>query len=122
MIVPISVAPDKFFSIYLTLLDPILNLRPAEAKVLEAFLVLHYRHRNNPRVNQLVFSRSGLKIMREYTGMTINAFNYNKCNLRKKNMLGRLSINESLTKHYPKEGKLTIGFVLNIKPKASIKQ
>lgn len=114
MIVPIKTLPGNFVSTYISILNPILKLRNREADILEAFLKVYYANKNNPRVNQLLFSHSALRSIKESLGMTTASFNNHKFRLRKKEILIGRSINPLITKNLPKDGKLNITFALEI--------
>lgn len=114
LVLPVNIDPDNFFNTYLAILNPILNLRKGEAKVLEAFIRLYYINRNHPRVNQLLFSRAGLKTLRESLNMSISSFNIYKFRLRQKELIFKDSISPLLTSSLPQGGKMTISFIINL--------
>ncbi len=115
MIIPVNTTPSEFFGLYISILNPILKLRQREADMLEAFLKVYYTNKNHPRVNQLLFSSSSLRTIRESLGMTVASFNNHKFRLRKKEILIGRSINPIIVKNSPINGKLNISFVINIK-------
>ncbi len=114
MILPIKTTPENFFSLYVSVLNPVLKLRKREADILVSFLRVHYTNRNHPRVNQLLFSSSNLRSIRETLGMTVASFNNHKFRLRKKEIFIGRSINPLITKNYPVDGKLNITFAMQI--------
>lgn len=116
MTVPIDTTTDDFFTVLVSLLNPVLNLRKREADILTAFLRIHYVNRHDPMVNQKLFSSQILKSIRESLGMTTPSFNNHKFRMRKKEIFLKRSINPLITNAYPKEGKLNICFQITIRP------
>ena len=114
MILPIETTPKDFFNLYVSILNPILKLRHREADILEAFLRVHYANRYHSNVNQLLFSSSVLKSIRESLNMTVASFNNHKHRLRKKEIFIGRTINPLITKNYPTNGKLNITFAMSI--------
>ena len=121
MQIPINVRADDFFSYYVSILNPLLNLRKREADVLVAFLRVYYANRHLTTVNQLLFSFSSLKSIREHLKMSVPSFNNHKHILRKKKVFVGNSINPLITSNVPKNGKLEISFNLSIIPNARFK-
>lgn len=114
MTIPITTTTEDFFGLYVSILNPILKLRNREAEILEAFLKVHYTNRTHPSVNQLLFSSSTLRSIRESLKMTVASFNNHKHRMRKKNIFIGRTINPLITKNYPKGNSLNINFALLI--------
>lgn len=114
MILPINTTPDDFFRDFIRILNPVLKLRNREADMLEAFLKVYYTNRAHPRVNQLLFSSSTLRLIRESLGMTVASFNNHKFRLRKKEIFIGRQINPAITRAMPVNGKVQITFAVNI--------
>ena len=116
MLLQIKTTPNNFFKTYIQILNPLLKLRKKEAEVFEAFLKIHFANRNKQNVNQLLFSSTTLKTIRENLNLSVASFNMHKYRLRKKQILVGKSINPDIVKNYPVNGKINVSFSIQIMP------
>ena len=114
MILKVDINSNDFFKQYIQILNPLFNLRKREAEILESFLRVHYKYKDLPNVNQLLFSLSTLRQIREHLNMTTASFNNHKHCLRKKKVMTTTALNPIITNNYPVKGELDITFKLKI--------
>jgi DNA-binding MarR family transcriptional regulator len=107
--ITIKAPSNKFFTTYLSWLNPILHLSKGEIDILAALLTLHYNHRHYSEdlLEDLLMSKDTLEAIRKK--MKINARLFEKLlkGLKDKGLIEPSGLSPKLTK-YPKDGKFRL--------------
>lgn len=111
MTIPISLPIKDYFKTYLSLLNPILNLKPQEINILSKFMLLQYGNRqlNQEDLNKLLFSSATRKLIRQSLKLPVGSFNNSFHVLAKKNLI----TSNGLSPRLKFTQQLTFNFTIN---------
>lgn len=104
---------SKFFKFYIQLLNPLLKLTAREINVLSSMLLIYYSNRNNPKIDELLFSTETRKVLRASLNLSEPSLNNSFMILRKKELIKDNKLNKVLLK-FPENNKLTISYGLEL--------
>jgi hypothetical protein len=99
MEIPISIDKKQYFKVILTVVQPVLKVKPNEARVLAILMALDY---SNPKLpNDALLSSKVRKIVRNSIKMSKGSFNNVIYTLRKKNIIVGNNLSQNLKSLYP---------------------
>lgn len=113
----IKTSKKELFEKWLLWLDPILDLKDMDRKVLAAFLSLHYTYRNYQNhdvLYDILFSDTTKRDLAKRMGLSDSQLNKSIKSLEDKGLIINNKIVDQLTK-YPKDGKFKIQVYLDTK-------
>lgn len=112
MLTTINIDKSKYFKLVLSLVQPLVKIRPSEAKVLVAIMGVDYANPNLPK--DALLSIKLRRIIRDSLKMSENSFNNTIFMLRKKNLIKGNDLNEDLRKLYPRSKEVDINYKIVI--------
>lgn len=111
----LKTSKKELFEKWLLWLNPILNLKDMDRKVLAAFLSLHYTYRNyenHDTLYEILFSEVTKKDLAKRINLSESQLNKSLKTLTEKGLIIDNKIAPSLTK-YPRDGKFKIQVYLD---------
>lgn len=103
----------KYFKYYVQLLNPLLKLTTREVDVLSTILLVYYTNISHPKIDDLIFSTSSKKAIREKLKLSEPSLNNSFTILRKKGIIVGNKLSPIILK-FPKNNKLTITYELEL--------
>lgn len=113
--ITIKTSKKELFYNWLLWLDPILELKDMDRKVLAAFISLHFTYRSyrdQDLLNEILFSEKTKKDLAKRLELSDSQLNKSIKNLEEKGLIKDNKISHNLTK-YPKDGKFKIQVYLD---------
>lgn len=111
----INTTRKDLFNDYLLWLNPILNLKEMDRKVLSAFLTLHYNYREYPEdtLYSLLFSEDTQRSIAKKLDLSDSQMNKAITNLQEKKLIIDAKLNSHLIQ-YPKDGNFKINILFKV--------
>lgn len=125
MNIPINITLGGFFRVFVSILNPILQLKPREQEVLAVILKVYYANRHMPAdvLNKSILSSSTRKAMRRSIKMSEASFNNHMVQLKKRGVITKDNqIAKFILDHLPTGKKLDITYNVNIHIEEPIKE
>ena len=125
MNIPINITLGGFFRVFVSILNPILQLKPREQEVLAVILKVYYANRHMPAdvLNKSILSSSTRKAMRRSIKMSEASFNNHMVQLKKRGVITKDNqIAKFILDHLPTCKNLDITYHVNIHIEEPIKE